>query len=243
MPRLEWYEAVHELTKHVAKVSTPRGHGTGFLFFYAANRSICALATANHVVEEAATWEEPLRLEQLDTGKTMFLRPAERARLRRSGEDTAAILFATQPGMFPNSPLNLMPEKKAARIGVEIGWLGFPSVAPDNLCFFLGRISSRLESERSYLVDGVAINGVSGGPAFMLPSDGSITLLGIVSAYRPNLSERGALPGLCVVRHVGGLHQFVKQFKTLDEAKEQEGKSAAAPPQSPPPPPASPEGA
>jgi hypothetical protein len=239
MPILEWHAAVAEVAKHVAKVSTPRGHGTGFLFSYAANNTLCALATANHVIEEAAAWEEPVRIDQQSSGATVFLRPAERAILRRPVEDTAAILFPIQAGMFPSVPLALMPEEKAYKIGVDLGWLGFPAVAPDNLCFFLGRVSSRLEEQRSYLVDGVAINGVSGGPAFRSEPDGSIVLAGILSAYRSNISPEGALPGLCVVRHVGGLHQLVKQFKTLDQAKQQEEPGPSPGPR----PPAPPEGA
>ena len=43
-------------------------------------------------------------------------------------------------------------------IGSEIGWLGFPSVAPHDLCFFSGNISARQEYRKAYLVDGVAIN-------------------------------------------------------------------------------------
>jgi hypothetical protein len=178
------------------------------------------LATAAHVVEEAELWEEPVRIQQLKTGISLLLRASDRAILRRDEHDTAAVLFKAKEGMFPDKPLKLMDEEKGSPIGTELGWLGYPSIAPDNLCFFSGTVSSRLETQRSYLVDGVAINGVSGGPAFVAQEDGSILLIGIVSAYRPNVSAAGTLPGLCVVRHVGG----------LQAKKEEEANPAAAPP-------------
>jgi hypothetical protein len=201
------------------------------LFAYPGNGG--ALATAAHVVDEAATWEEPVRLENRATKKSLFLRAGDRAILRPSDDDTAAIVFVKEQGLFPDQPLPLLPEAQAARIGFDIGWVGFPNVAPNNLCFFLGRVSSRLRSERSYLVDGVAINGVSGGPAFAPDGDKSLTILGIVSAYLPNMHPRGALPGLCVVRHVGALHDIVREMKSLEQAKEVEAET--------PPPPTIPE--
>lgn len=238
-----WMEHIEVLRPHVAKISSPRGHGTGFLFSYAAHGSLCAVATAAHVVNDAADWEEPLRIEQKSGGRHVFLRPGERAILRRPAHDTAAIVFGTQKDLFPTKPLALIPDANAARAGAEIGWVGFPGVAPDQLCFFLGRISSVIKDSRSYLVDGVAINGVSGGPAFGEWEDGEPIVIGILSAYLPNVQAAGTLPGLCMVRHVGGLHDIVKEMTSLEEAKTQadqlktdttSAKDLAEPPAAPP---------
>ena len=57
---------------------------------------------------------------------------------------------------------------KFLRVGNEIGWLGFPAVETTSLCFFGGRISAWNDTAKFYFVDGVAIHGVSGGPAFFL---------------------------------------------------------------------------
>lgn len=229
MAYLAWNEGVKRLSSHVARIATPRGHGTGFLFSYAKAQGLCALATAAHVVDNAERWDEPIRIEKPELGQSLLLRPHERAILRRDAHDTAAVLFKPEKDMFPAEPTKLMAQTHGATVGSELGWLGFPSVAPDNLCFFSGMVSSRLEAQKAYLVDGVAINGVSGGPAFLRAPDDTLLLVGIVSAYRPNLSLGGTLPGLCVVRHVGELHDFVKSMQSLDQAKEEQ-KSNPSPP-------------
>jgi hypothetical protein len=69
--------------------------------------------------------------------------------------------------------------------GAPLGWLGYPGLAFPELCFFRGFISGHQEKPPIYLVDGVAINGVSGGPAFDL----SGLIVGLISAYRPNESR------------------------------------------------------
>jgi hypothetical protein len=48
------------------------------------------------------------------------------------------------------------------------------------------------EADNRYLIDGVAIHGVSGGPAFAKQKEDSHQLVGVVCAYMPNrASERG----------------------------------------------------
>jgi hypothetical protein len=127
-------------------------------------------------------------------------------------------------GTFPEQPIPLAGENAGLKVGVEIGWVGFPGVAPTNLCFFCGSISSRIETERDYLVDGVAIHGVSGGPAFWAPSDAPLQIIGVVSEYWSDMAGRVPLPGLAVIKHVDALHEIVRTFKSLDEAKGQDQK-------------------
>ncbi|HVO45571.1 MAG TPA: hypothetical protein VMT29_04480, partial [Steroidobacteraceae bacterium] len=91
--------------------------------------------------------------------------------------------------------------------------------------------------ESTYLVDGVAINGVSGGPAFSC-AVGSVQMIGLVSAYIPNRATGEVLPGVAVVRDVSEFHSVSDNFRSMDEAKAEQ-----TPPTEPPQPaPASLEG-
>jgi hypothetical protein len=76
--------------------------------------------------------------------------------------DSAVILSLPGDLGLPKDLVPLLPSSASLDIGTEIGWLGYPSLAANTLCFFSVNVSAR--SEHSYLIDGVAINGVSGGP-------------------------------------------------------------------------------
>ena len=89
-------------------------------------------------------------------------------------------------------------------------------------CFFSGRVSAHLDSKDGYFVDGVAINGVSGGPAFHYEPDGSLVLTGLLSAYMPNKAPGVPLPGLAVVKHVGQLQKVVRELQGLDDGIERQ---------------------
>jgi len=141
--------------------------------------------------------------------------------------DTAAILFNGDDLPLPSQPLHMIQEDKHLKVGNEIGWLGFPAVSPLDLCFFTGRVSTWNGSLRSYLIDGVAINGVSGGPAVAIIGGAAIVLIGVVSAYIPNRATGEALPGLSLVRDVAQFQELAKQVKTLDQAPK--GQTAQPP--------------
>lgn len=219
MAVLEWHTAVDLVTPHVVRIWTPQGSGTGFLVSLSKNTPLCAVATAAHVIAHAHYWEEPVRIEHQSSGKTVLLRQADRAMYVDGAKDTAAILFERGELAFPDTILPLAAKDKYFKPGVDIGWIGYPALPRASLCFFSGRISAWVASEDAYLVDGVAINGVSGGPAFMC-WDG--LLAGVVSAYIPNRNTGEALPGLSVVRGVGQFHDIAETFRTLDEAKAEE---------------------
>jgi hypothetical protein len=146
----------------------------------------------------------------------------DRAILLDESIDTAAVTFIKEGFPFPQDPLPLIQSQMRLKQGVEMGWLGFPSISPDNLCFFSGRVSCWIDAQSAYFVDGITINGVSGGPAFCLDPKSTLELVGVVSAYMPNRATGEVLPGLSVVRDVRQFQELVSRFRSLDQAKEQE---------------------
>lgn len=212
-----WQQAVETIKPYVVRISTPDHSGTGFLFAYAAGGGICGFATAAHTLSQAFYWEQPVRVEHFATGTERLLRPVDRSIVLDESTDTGAIVFLRDDFPLPQTPLPTTPESMNYRVGVEIGWVGFPGVQLDQLCFFSGRISAWLDQKQAYLVDGVAISGVSGGPAFHVGADGQPVLLGVVSAYLPNKAAGAALPGLSVVQHIGHLEKWVEGLKSLEQ--------------------------
>jgi len=94
-----------------------------------------------------------------------------------------------------------------------------------------------VEAEGFYFVDGVAINGVSGGPTFQINrEDNKVRIIGLVSAYVPNRAAGAQLPGLCVVRDISPIYETIKRLRSWEEAKKQEKPPEGPPPPSPSPP-------
>lgn len=217
MRDISWQGAVERIRPYVVRIATPEHSGTGFLFAFAAEGGICGIATAAHAVHQASLWEQPIRIEHTASGTERLLRLGERTIVVDVDTDTAAIVFLREELALPEVLLPATPESSNYRTGIEIGWVGFPSVARDELCFFSGRISAWRESSKSYLVDGVAINGVSGGPAFHVDEEGRPLLIGVMSAYLPNKAVGVTLPGLSVVQHVGHLEKWVQSLKSLEQ--------------------------
>lgn len=233
---LEWHDAVDIILPFVFRITTPQGSGTGFLVSHSAIQPIIGIATAAHVIDQAHWWEQPIRVEHYQSNQSVLLRAAERAVITEAQKDTAAIVM--NKGSFPlaTEPPALIPDEMFVKVGVEVSWLGFPSVYPSNSCFFSGRVSCHLPGEHAYLVDGVAINGVSGGPALFLAHD-RVLVIGVVSAYIANRATGETLPGVSVIRDVSQFHELVRSFRSVDEAKQEEAPLPAQPP------PANPEGA
>jgi len=236
MAVVDWPQAILFVRPYIVKISTPRVSGTGFLITSAKSNNLCGIATAAHVVNNAHYWEEPIRIQQIESGQSTLFRPADRAILVDDSLDTAAIVVDRGSFTFPETQLELIPEKMSLKLGHEVGWLGFPALAPGDLCFFTGRASCWRQEAGEYLVDGVAINGVSGGPAFHLAVDVPVRVIGVVSAYIANRATGEALPGLCVIRDVKQLQDLIKRFRSMDEAKEEERPPSATPPAPPNPP-------
>ena len=222
----EWYEIVEMLKPYVVRIWTPQGSGTGFVISNGQSTALCAVATAFHVVGHANWWEEPIRIEHSASGKTLLLRESDRVINLHPQTDTAAILFERGDLGIPTKPLTLIDKGNVLKPGVEIGWLGFPAIQGASLCFFSGRISAWVGELSAYFVDGVAINGVSGGPACTVHG----LLAGVVTDYFPNRATGEPLPGLALIRGVEQFHEFAEQFRSLDEARAHTPARAEPPP-------------
>lgn len=227
---MEWFEAVEVFRERVVQISTPRGSGTGFLISSPAQAGLWAIATAAHVVNDSHWWEEPIRLHHPASGKTQILRQNDRAVVFRHELDTAAIVFGATDLPLPANTIRMIPDGNHLKVGNEIGWLGFPSVSPSEMCFFGGRVSAWIERQRTYLVDGVAINGVSGGPALYITLDNKLVLIGVVSAYLPNRALGESLPGLSMVRDITQFQELIRDFKSMEEAAAKGAEEPAQPP-------------
>ena len=220
--KIEWKDAAEKVKRYIFKITTPRNLGTGFLCAYANNKKICGIATAAHVVKDSYLWEEPIRLKYHISGEEKILRNPDRIIFMDHKLDSAIILFMKGNLRLPDETLNILPEKRHLKVGVEVGWLGYPAISPyicNNLCFFSGNNSCWIEKDKAYLVDGVAINGVSGGPAFFVTRD-SIKIIGSVTAYLPNVT--GLTPGLAMISSLEHYHSVIKTIKDFEEAKEKE---------------------
>ncbi len=217
-----WHEALAEIKPYVFKISTPRGSGTGFQLTFS---SLWGVATAYHVIEHANEWGETIKLTHHISQQTVVLKEdGGRIIIPFPEEDLAFIimpklLLPDKREKIPTFDPEMIRPGRIMKEGAEIGWCGFPSVARKNLCFFSGSISAFLGEEGNYLVDGVAINGVSGGPAFYIDSEDKVRICGVISAYMPNIATGDTLPGLSVVTAVKPYQTMVKTFKDLEEAR------------------------
>lgn len=227
-----WHVAFEKIEQYVVKIMTPSGSGTGFIVSATSNNNLVGIATAAHVIDFPHYWEQPIRIQHFSSGKTIFLNHEDRVIDTNYVRDTASIVMKRGELPVPENTLPLIKEGMRLKVGVEAAWVGFPVIAPNNLCFFSGTISCWVEDEKFYFVDGVAINGVSGGPAFALKEDNGIQMIGVVSAYVPNRATGAQLPGLCVIRDITPLQKMIKELESLEQAKEAE-KLPEAPPPSP----------
>ena len=225
---MSWDQAVKSIAPHVVKIATPGGHGTGFLAFYNHDRSWCAIATAAHVVAHADEWQQPIRIEHQGSATPNFLAADKRVIMLDHNTDSAIVLFLKGDLELPEIPITLLPVETPCGIGMEVGWLGFPAIEPDTLCFFSGTVSAHLASRKAYMIDGVAIHGVSGGPVVHCTEDGEIQIVGSVSAYHANRATGEALPGLLKAQDISHFRDCSAYVQSIDEAnvKKQEFEEA-----------------
>jgi hypothetical protein len=73
----------------------------------------------------------------------------------------------------------------------------------------------------SYLIDGVAINGVSGGPVFAEILPNTPEIVGTISAYMPNRQRGDALPGMLQAHDVTAFQETIGRLRSLDAARKE----------------------
>lgn len=184
------------------------------------SQGFCSVATAYHVVGHAHQWEQPIRLTHAATNTRTILHSTERYVFTNPKADLAVIVLINKDFDLPDADPRLFPEDQHIKPGIQIGWAGYPAVAPNDFSFFSGNVSCFLQKDLAYLVDGVAINGVSGGPAFCVLPDDDLNLVGVVTAYIPNRVSGESLPGVCFVAGISPLYHVVKEIKSVDEAED-----------------------
>jgi len=224
---MNWESVVAKVSPYIVKIETPSGSGTGYLCFWREAKGWCGVATAAHVVEQADDWQQPIKLHNYNFSKHIFLKEADRFIWVDTRLDSAVIFINPSDLELPEEIIHLRPKEKPIIIGNEVGWLGFPAIEPYKLCFFSGSISARRDDESAYLIDGVAINGVSGGPVFYLEATEGVQFVGIVSAYRINRQSGEALPGLLIAQDVSHAHNIIESMRSFDEAKRKKAEEEA----------------
>jgi len=218
-----WAKAVAAVREHTFLIETPGARGTGFVVPSPPGTTNVCVVTAWHVIQHANDWQEPIKLTNFPLNKEVFLDANSRGIDFNGDRDQAIIQFSATDLLLPASRLPLMNINQRLNEGVEAGWLGFPVVAPYNLCFFCGHISGWIQSDEAYLVDGVAINGVSGGPAFCQDDKENPIVIGLVTEYRPNWAGGTPLPGVSLIRSINPLVKHYEDLKKeIDAAKVQE---------------------
>lgn len=215
---MNWDKAIKAVGPHVVRIETPNNYGTGFLSFYNHDKTWCGIATAGHVVSHADDWQQPIRIRNISNGTVKFLKSEDRVIFIDKTTDSAVVLFIKGDLQLPESAIALTPVDEPCGVGADIGWLGYPNIEPDVLCFFAGTVSAWQPAKKSYFIDGVAINGVSGGPVFHGDSSENIRIIGSVSAYHPNFQTGAALPGLARAQDVSQFHSAAAHVRSIDEA-------------------------
>lgn len=217
---MNWNQIIEKVKPYIVKIETPTGSGTGFLCLYNDDKKWCGIATALHVVSEADEWQQPMKIIPNGSSNHIFLKESQRVIFPDYNTDSAIVLFEKPlETPFPDSTIPLQPVEKPLDLGFEVGWLGFPYIEPYTLCFFSGCISARREERKAYLIDGVSINGVSGGPVFYSTDTGEVEIVGIVSAYKANRATGSSLPGLLIAQDVSHFHGVIQHIKSIDEAR------------------------
>lgn len=177
-----------------------------------------SVAPSAAVTRLSKSWKQPIRIRNDASTTPRFLKDDERVIFVDYATDSAVVFFFKGDLGLPEQPIGLFPMDAPCSIGLDIGWMGYPAIEPNTLCFFSGSISARQVSSKGYLIDGVAIHGVSGGPVFQCPDPNSILIIGTVSAYHANRATGEALPGLLRAQDVSHFHEVIGMIRGFDEA-------------------------
>jgi len=214
-PEMEWHQIVDRVSPSVFKIETQDSGGTAFVFSISKNaprgRHHTLLATAWHVLSSSEGTKSRICITSsngdrkwTDEDNDIYI-----LKLGSDEADTALIMVeSTYPLLDSGSLLPILPFESQLARGSNIGWLGYPGITDPELCFFTGHVSGYLNAPPTYLVDGVAINGVSGGPVF----DNRCHLVGMMTAYIPNqVDETRTLPGLSAVTPINAIRFWAEE--------------------------------
>jgi hypothetical protein len=217
----DWHSLYEKVLPYIVRIETHESAGTGFLFAFNEPKTVVGFATAAHVVEHADLWKLPLKLRHHVSGNELFLTDDDRFINIDSERDSASILIRHPGDYLPDNPLPMMNPARLKKIGVEVAWVGYPGIAWPHLCLFTGNIAAAISAQDSYLLDGVAISGVSGGPVFSETPDGTPEILGTISSYMPDRHRGDVLPGMLRAQDVTSFQITIRKLKSLDEARRQ----------------------
>ena len=234
MARMEWHQAIKQMMKNLVKVSTRGdGHGSGVLVPPPTNApGNCCVLTAFHVIDNAEKTGATIDLFFEDSKSVVELPSLRRVIYPCKERDQALIIFNSSRKHGEVGCYHLPENPGHYHRGIEFGWLGWPRIAPNTVCFFRGVVSAYLEKDDVYLVDGASIHGNSGGPVFCCRSDQTICLAGIVTGYTPNQvsvdngAAKQALPGLSVFRTINPL---IDLYESENKRKQQKLPAVSAP--------------
>ncbi len=191
---MNWSLFVDGITPFVVKIRTQFSYGTGYIFWQ--NEDLCCIATANHVIAPATVdkWEQAICITQ-PNGSSVRFYPQHRNILHNlEGGDSAAILVKKDGLSFPPECLPIWNFSGEIPIGTNVGWLGFPQIVNEeilNPSFFSGNISNVFPHLKQYAIDGVAINGVSGGPLFCQSDANTPLVIGTISSQIKGVKIKG----------------------------------------------------
>src|SRR5262245_14760189 len=171
---MHWNDAVDRVAPYIVKIETPDGHGTGFMCLQNHDRSVIGIATAHHVIDHAHKWQEPIRLTSYPKGASVLIPPTKSRSIWVNAQTDSALMLLNRAQLpefgLPDEVIPMFPKDKRIAIGSEVAWMGFPGLgeAANMACFFSGNVSAWSSRQQAYLIDGVAVNGCSGGPVIFL---------------------------------------------------------------------------
>ena len=206
------------MKSYIVKIIIGARYGTGFYSGDYPSGNFVYIATAYHVVEEAEMSELPITFFHAVSGVTVVIPYDELYIFSDKATDSAVIVVRV--GRIPFPPIrHKLSESLQLLVASEVFWMGFPKIAPDIICFFSGRISASFTDFHAYLIDGVSVNGVSGGPVMCVDPVFGLTVVGVVTHYVHNDSDGLVRPGLVFAPDITSVNAMVKLIGGYNASK------------------------
>ena len=143
------------MRKHVVRITTPNGSGTGFILHINRDNEALVIATAGHVVRDAYAWRQDVQIFHDAFVSPLRVAPGTGGILLHPRLDSAcvrgelpAIREDVGEDAFPEEPIEHVPFDVAVASGVEVGWLGYPYLVEVDLPKFWSSRLSRLTRGR-----------------------------------------------------------------------------------------------